>query len=117
MLRGAQTLGELRTRSTRIREFPDTAALASALERLERRADGPYVRRLARRPGQKEARYAHLLAGEPPAEPESAVAMEDSTVTRDDVARLADLEIEVERLRRDLDALTARVDELLALRR
>ena len=117
MLRGPQTLGELRTRSSRILEFADSAALASALERLERRADGPYVRRLGRRPGQKEARYAHLLAGEPPAEPETAVVGEDSTITSDDVARLAELELEVKGLRRDVDALTARVDELLALRR
>jgi uncharacterized protein YceH (UPF0502 family) len=116
MLRGPQTLGELRTRSSRIFEFTDSAILASALERLERRPDGPYVRRLERRPGQKEARYAHLLAGEPPAEPEGALPAE-SAVTSDDVARLAELELEVKGLRRDLDALTARVEELLAARR
>ena len=116
MLRGPQTLGELKTRCARIREFADFAALAAALERLERRPDGPYVQRLARRPGQKEARYAHLLAGEPPAEAAAPPTADTLDVTSDDVARLAELELEVKGLRRDLDTLTARVDALLAQR-
>ena len=116
MLRGPQTLGELKTRSARIHEFADTAALAAALERLERRADGPYVQRIGRRPGQKEARYAHLLTGALPAEPEIAVS-DPVTVTSDDAARLTELELEVQSLRRDLSALSARVEELLVGRR
>jgi uncharacterized protein len=112
MLRGPQTLGELKTRCARIHEFPDMSTLASALERLERRPDGPYVKRLARRPGQKEARYAHLLTGTEPAEPEdeAATAMPAS----DDAARLVELELEVAGLRRDLQALTERLDALIA---
>jgi uncharacterized protein YceH (UPF0502 family) len=113
MLRGPQTLGELKTRCARIHEFADTAALAAALERLERRGDGPYVRRLGRRPGQKEVRYAHLLTGELPAEPEVPMS-ESVAVTSDETARLTELEIEVQGLRRDLDGLARRVEELLA---
>jgi len=116
MLRGPQTLGELKTRSARIHEFADIAALAAALERLERRTDGPYVTRLARRPGQKEARYAHLLTGAPPIEPEILVS-DVVTVTSDDAARLTELELEVQSLRRDLTALSARLEELLLARR
>ena len=117
MLRGPQTLGELKTRCARIHEFADMAALVAALERLERRPDGPYVQRLARRPGQKEARYAHLLTGEVPADVPETTNAEATAVTSDDVARLAELELEVKGLRRDLDALRARVEELLDARR
>lgn len=117
MLRGPQTLGELKTRCARIHEFPDIAALAAALERLERRPDGPYVQRLARRPGQKEARYAHLLTGEVPVEAPAATETETAAVTSDDAARLTELELEVKGLRRDLDALRARVEELVGTRR
>jgi uncharacterized protein len=112
MLRGPQTLGEIKTRCARLHEFADLAALAVALERLEQRPDGPYVTRLARRAGQKEARYAHLLTGEAPAEPEP-VAGESVHATSDDAARLVELELELRGVRRDLDTLTQRFDALL----
>jgi uncharacterized protein len=112
MLRGPQTLGEIKTRCARLHEFADLAALAAALERLEQRPDGPYVTRLARRPGQKEARYAHLLTGEAPEEPETTTAA-PAAATSDDAARLIELELEVRALRRDLDGLTQRFDVLL----
>ena len=111
MLRGPQTLGELRTRCARLHDFADMNALAVALERLERRPDGPYVQRLARRPGQKEARYAHLLTGELPAEP-SLPEGPEAAVASDDAVRLVELEAEVRGLRRDLDELTRRFEDL-----
>jgi uncharacterized protein YceH (UPF0502 family) len=111
MLRGPQTLGELRTRCARLHEFADMNAIAAALERLERRPDGPYVQRLARRPGQKEARYAHLLTGELPAEPSFPEGPEPA-VASDDSIRLVELEAEVRGLRRDLDELTRRFEDL-----
>ena len=64
MLRGPQTPGELRTRTERLHRFDDMASVDDTLTRLQER-EPPLVRRLERRPGQKEARYAHLLAGEP----------------------------------------------------
>jgi uncharacterized protein YceH (UPF0502 family) len=112
MLRGPQTLGELRTRCARLHEFADTDALAAALERLETRPDGPYVRRLARRPGQKEQRYAHLLTGEEPVEVEAPEVHEHPAVASDDAVRLVELEAEVRGLRRDLDELTRRFEDL-----
>jgi uncharacterized protein YceH (UPF0502 family) len=60
MLRGAQTPGELRSRTERLHPFADAAALQQVLERL---IDRELVERLDRRPGQKEERYAHRLAG------------------------------------------------------
>src|SRR5687767_3258461 len=63
MLRGPQTLGELKQRSERLHDFADLASVENALERLAARELGRW---LERRPGQKEARYTHLLEEESP---------------------------------------------------
>jgi uncharacterized protein YceH (UPF0502 family) len=65
MLRGPQTLGELRTRSERLYPFPSIDDVQRALDGL---AERELVERMARRPGQKEERYRQLLGGEEPAE-------------------------------------------------
>jgi len=64
MLRGPQTLGELRTNSHRLFDFEDLDDVQYELGRLAA-AEPPLVVALPRQPGQKEGRYAHLLAGEP----------------------------------------------------
>ncbi|MFS2224031.1 DUF480 domain-containing protein [Pantoea sp. B65] len=64
LLRGAQTPGELRTRSGRLHEFADMAEVEQTLENLQNREDGPFVMRLAREPGKRESRYMHLFSGE-----------------------------------------------------
>jgi uncharacterized protein YceH (UPF0502 family) len=63
MLRGAQTTGELRTRTERAHEFPDVDTVVEILEDLAGR-DEPLVVLLPRQPGQKETRWMHLLGGE-----------------------------------------------------
>ncbi|MCD1127528.1 DUF480 domain-containing protein [Jinshanibacter sp. LJY008] len=63
LLRGPQTPGELRTRSNRLYEFSDINEVEQVLEALSNREDGPYVVRLAREPGRRESRYAHLFCG------------------------------------------------------
>lgn len=91
MLRGAQTPGELKQRAERIYPFADLNALQHTLEELIARG---LAARLDRRPGQKEERYLHLLAGEldeapaqaSPAAPAPARAPLDSLAER--VARL-----------------------------
>lgn len=60
-LRGAQTPGELRTRTNRLCEFNDVAQVESVLNELSARSDGPFVMKLEREPGKREARYQHLL--------------------------------------------------------
>ena len=65
-LRGPQTVGELRTRTERMHEFTSLSEVEEVLEGLAAR-DEPLVVRLERAPGQKEARYAQLLAGPPDA--------------------------------------------------
>jgi uncharacterized protein YceH (UPF0502 family) len=61
MLRGPQTLGELRTRTERMQPFADSAELVAVLNRLGERG---FAELQARRPGQKEQRYAHLLSSD-----------------------------------------------------
>src|SRR5581483_5212693 len=61
LLRGPQTVGELRGRSERLYAFDDMEAVESTLQRL---AEAGLVQKLARQPGSREARYAHLLSGE-----------------------------------------------------
>ena len=63
-LRGLQTQAEVRSRAARLVPDDDSTGLDAALESLIARQPQPIVTRLARRPGQKEARHAHLLAGE-----------------------------------------------------
>lgn len=62
LLRGPQTVGELRSRSDRLHDFPSTAAVEAALASLAAGPE-PLVLRLPRRPGQKEERWTHLVAG------------------------------------------------------
>jgi uncharacterized protein len=63
MLRGPQTIGEIKERTGRLYDFRDLNDTNETLEALLKR-DEPLIVRLERQPGQKEARYAHLLCGE-----------------------------------------------------
>src|SRR5437868_11954118 len=75
-LRGAQTAGELRGRSDRLHEFESIAEVEETLQWMST-PPSPFVRELARRPGQKESRWAHLLGGavaDAAPEPEPAAA-------------------------------------------
>ena len=63
MLRGPQTLGELRAHVERMYRFDDLESLEATLQRLGERQP-PLVKRLPRLPGAKEPRHAQLLAGE-----------------------------------------------------
>jgi uncharacterized protein YceH (UPF0502 family) len=64
MLRGAQTLGELRGNGSRLHEFLSLEEVEETLNKLITRDPNPLVARLPRQPGQKDGRFAHLLSGE-----------------------------------------------------
>jgi uncharacterized protein YceH (UPF0502 family) len=66
LVRGPQTPGELRSRAARMAPFTDVSEIEAALTRLSDREDGPFVTRLAREPGRRDSRYAHLFSGEVP---------------------------------------------------
>ena len=108
LLRGPQTPGELRTRSERLHSFDGTEAVLSTLQRLAARVieegtpEGALVVQLARQPGSRESRWAHLLSG--PVEPGQALpAVSERQSGRAD---------ELAELRRELAELRARVDRL-----
>ena len=102
MLRGPQTLGELRSRAERMTDFADLAAVEESVRSLLER-DEPLVVRLPRQPGRKEHRFAHLLAGQPDAEANPSAALQVSVPA--DGGRQNELEAELAQLRADLDAL------------
>lgn len=110
LLRGAQTPGELRTRSGRMFEFSDMAHVEATLEHLANREDGPFVVRLPREPGKRESRYMHLFSGEVDA---SQVTAQESSVTPagDLTARVEQLENEVADLKQRLDSLLAHLGD------
>lgn len=64
LLRGAQTPGELRTRTNRLCTFTDVKETEAVLERLANRDSGALVVKLPREPGKRESRYHHLFCGE-----------------------------------------------------
>ena len=61
LLRGAQTPGELRTRTNRLAEFGDVREVENALEQLQDLNGQVLVKKLAREPGKRESRYVHLF--------------------------------------------------------
>src|SRR6185437_15440997 len=63
LLRGPQTPGELRSRASRMATFADVTDVEATLTRLSEREGGPFVTRLAREPGRRESRFAHLFGG------------------------------------------------------
>jgi uncharacterized protein len=100
MLRGAQTIGELKQRSDRLHSFASLDAIAETLDRLARR---DLAARVPRRPGQKEDRYMQLLGGteEAPAVPERRPTPADD--------RLERIEERLEQLERQFDELQMRL--------
>jgi uncharacterized protein YceH (UPF0502 family) len=102
MLRGPQTLGELKQRSERLHSFESLAEVARALDDLEGRE---LVARLARRPGHKEERYAQLLGGDGA----EAVHAVEASEPRDDFDRVGAIEARVDRLEHAVDQLRAQL--------
>jgi uncharacterized protein len=104
LLRGPQTPGELATRAFRLYEFSGLEEVESTLNSLISREPDPLVTRLPRQPGQKEARFAHLLSGEVSIDAGGEqVAPARSRSRGDD--RLIALEAEVETLKAELGML------------
>jgi len=110
MLRGPQTAGEIRGRTDRLYDFESLLQVQGTLDGLTRK-DQPLVVKLDRQPGQKDARYAHLLAGEidvaslPMAREKTPAG--SSTMNE----RIEKLEQEVERLSSEVASLTSTLQE------
>ena len=107
LLRGPQTLSEVRSRAARLMPSDDPDGAQAALEALVAREPVPAAIRLARRPGQKEVRFAQLLAGEVVYEADDPAAV-TSPPSAERIAALEqvtqDLRSEVSDLRTQLEA-------------
>ncbi len=111
MLRGPQTLAELRTRTERFQPFESLAEVEEAMQILASRPSQPLVVKLPRPPGTKEPRYAHLFSG-----PLDVAALSSSaTATTAEPATLA-VRAENERLAQLESATAALRAELADLR-
>lgn len=111
LLRGAQTPGELRTRTGRLCHFSDVKEVEAVLDRLAGRESGALVVKLPREPGKRESRYQHLFSGEVDLE---AFAQANSLVSTDaDTSRIDELEQEVNALKTELADLRALVESLI----
>ena len=101
MLRGAQTVGEIRGRTGRMHEFESLQEVEETLQELATREPHPLVVQLPRRSGEKEARWAHLLSGQP--ELDMSDVSEAPVPARG--ARVEELEARVAALEEELTAL------------
>jgi uncharacterized protein YceH (UPF0502 family) len=112
LLRGPQTPGELRTRADRLCPLTDVQRVETVLDELMAREE-PFVTRLAREPGKREARYAHLFFGDLPAT--AAAPAYEMPAPRAVPAEPAvdSLAARVEDLARELAALKRRLAELV----
>lgn len=106
-LRGPQTQAEVKTRAARLMPGDDSTGLDSTLEALVSREPKPVVARLPRRPGQKEARYAHLLSGDVAEAANDATPISTPAPAGDRIAALEELAQEFSKEIADLRAQLA----------
>ena len=107
MLRGAQTIGELNQRTGRLYEFSGLNEISDTLDSLAKREDA-IVFRLERQPGQKEARYAHLLSGAIDIE---SYARESAAAQLPRADRISELEREIESLKNEFNLFRESFEE------
>ena len=124
MLRGPQTVGELRTRGERMAQFNDLASVEAVLAELQQAAP-PFVVRLPRQAGRKELRYAQVFAGLPEFPPEEEEAEQEKPAERRASSRggerqapgnerVVRLGADIGELRSEISALRQEVEELMA---
>lgn len=111
LLRGAQTPGELRTRTGRLAEFSDVKEVESTLEAMATREDGALVVKLPREPGKRESRFMHLFCGDVDV---SALASAETVPASSNAnnERMEVLENEVALLKQELAELKALVEQI-----
>jgi uncharacterized protein YceH (UPF0502 family) len=105
MLRGPQTVGEIKGRTERIYAFADLDETETVLQKMMDRAEGPLAQKLAHAPGTKEPRYAQTLGG--------VVEVQALPAAGHATDRMGLLEQEVARLREEVAELRRRLEEVL----
>lgn len=108
LIRGAQTVGELRNRCERMYSFNNLEAVEEVLHQLATRKE-PLLLKLPRQPGRKENRFAHLLCGAPvidePSENDAAPPEAARRHVDAQEARILALEEEIAALRAEVASL------------
>ena len=114
LLRGPQTVGELRNRAERMYPVGDLQEVEELLQNLMER-DKPLLMRLPRQPGRKEQRFAHLLAGTPDIDETSSLPTEPARLkVAAENDRITKLEEEVVALRTELDDVRSQLKSFQA---
>lgn len=103
MLRGPQTVSELRLNCERLHRFADASAVEAFLDELRGRTQGALVVELPRRPGERETRWAHLMSGAPAAQ--QAMALPADEGERVTISELAALKANMASLQHEVAAL------------
>jgi len=109
MLRGAQTVSELRINTERLHRFADVSAVESFLHELAGRPAGALVAELPRQPGTRETRWTHLLSGAPPVLTAQAAIGGNEVLA---VSEVATLKANLARVEEELAALKTVVAKL-----
>jgi uncharacterized protein YceH (UPF0502 family) len=118
LLRGPQTPGELRGRTERMHSFAEISDVVAGLQKLMER-EPPLVAVLARQPGSRESRYAHLLSGlvESAGAVPTAYGVSPATavpLSADQEDRVGRLEATVAELRNEVAELRKKIEDLFA---
>jgi uncharacterized protein YceH (UPF0502 family) len=117
MLRGPQTVGELRINCERLHRFADTSAVEGFLHELAARPEGALAVELPRQPGARETRWMHLMSGQPAVNAHAPVeAGRATTGSPVPISDLDDLRMEVATLKAEVAALKDAVAKLTAQR-
>jgi len=112
MLSGPQTVGEIRTRGSRLYEFSSLEEVEETLRSLSTKDPEPFVIKLPRQAGQKESRFAHLLSGDVKIDQYAESPVVDKTARRaSDSERLAKLEERVENLASEVENLRQQLQD------
>ena len=114
MLRGPQTVAELRLHSERLHRFADVSSVEAFLQELAARPAGALVAELPRAPGARETRWTHLLSGAPELTAAPAPLAHSAAEDQVTLGELAALRANVTELREELAAVRAIVDRLVA---
>jgi uncharacterized protein len=111
MLRGPQTVSELRTSTERLHRFADVSTVEGFLQELAQRPDGALVAEMPRQPGTRETRWTHLLSGAP------AVGAAAAAIPGNDflaVSEVAAMKANLARLENELAALKSIIAKICA---
>jgi len=114
LLRGPQTVGEMRSRTARLYNFSDLSEVEATLQGLTDREEGPFVVKLPRQTGRKERRYAHLFCGEVAVDEEEETPTETARLeVRAENERITELEQKVAVLQTEMSELKQQFAEFV----